>query len=331
MSRAANFFLAILTLAAFLSSGLAQQSANPSATRSMLVNVFDLHGNAIRDLTKAAFRIRLNGKSATVLDAKYSFAPRRIVILLDTSGSMGGDPGNKKWKIAHDAVQELLAQAPVDAPIAMMTFSSQIQESFHFSQSRASLTNWLKEGPSEGSLIKGRTALFDTIFAALDSLRPFRTGDAIYAITDGGDNMSHVSAARLRRALSDSGVRLFALLLGGNVLPSEKGARQSFLEMVIESGGFVFGVSGLQIIGRASWEVEYDHNQHTLDRIKAYTQELNTQVQGFWIVELAAPATNKASKIKLEIVDPQGRTRKDIAFTYQRVLTPATGALPKAK
>lgn len=58
MSGAANFFFSIVVLPALFSSGFARQSANSSPeTRSVVVNVFDAHGNAVRDLTKENFRV----------------------------------------------------------------------------------------------------------------------------------------------------------------------------------------------------------------------------------------------------------------------------------
>jgi hypothetical protein len=115
MSGEAKSFLTTLILLALFSSGLAQQAPNPEATpatRPVLVNVFDLHGKAVRDLTKDNFRVRVNGKPAVVLDARYSLAPRRIVVLLDMSGSMAGESDNKKWRIAREAVEDFLAQTP---------------------------------------------------------------------------------------------------------------------------------------------------------------------------------------------------------------------------
>ena len=80
---------AIIILPAFFCPGFAQQVPNSlKGKRSVVVNVLDGHGDAVRDLAKENFRLRLNGKPVEVFDARYSFAPRRIIILLDESGSM---------------------------------------------------------------------------------------------------------------------------------------------------------------------------------------------------------------------------------------------------
>ena len=123
MSGAAKLFLAIVILPAWLfSPSPAEQSASsPLGMRPIVVNVFDMHGRVISNLTKENFRVRLNGKPAAVLDARYSVAPRRIVILLDMSGSMTGEKRTAKWSVAQEAVRELLAQTPDGVPIAMLT------------------------------------------------------------------------------------------------------------------------------------------------------------------------------------------------------------------
>jgi len=69
----------------------AAQTAPNQSTRSLLVNVLDRNGNAVRDLTKDGFRAKVNGRATALVEASYSLAPRRIVALLDMSGSMAGE------------------------------------------------------------------------------------------------------------------------------------------------------------------------------------------------------------------------------------------------
>ena len=113
MSGITKFFLSaalpILSFCAFA------QSAASIPARSILVNVLDRSGNAVRDLTNNNFRVKVNGRPAAISGASYSLAPRRIVVLLDMSGSMGGEKDGKKWQIAREAVQ--------DFPIKSTTFS----------------------------------------------------------------------------------------------------------------------------------------------------------------------------------------------------------------
>jgi Mg-chelatase subunit ChlD len=321
MFRAANLLLSIVTLLTFPFSSSAQQAAT-QPIRS-LVNVLDRNGNAIRDLKKENFRVKVNGHPATVMGASYSLAPRRIVVLLDMSGSMTPSIDNKKWKIASEALEDLLTQTPQDVPVALLTFSDQVRDVLDFTQSRSSMATWMKQGASRRGSTKGRTALRDAILVGLNLLQPYRSGDAVYAITDGGDNMSHASSGRTRAALRESGVRLFAFLFA-EPTPSEEEREgvDSLVESAVDSGGFVFGVRGYRGVAGAGfpWEFEYDDNESTHNQIRLYTQMLNIQVNGFYVVQVAVPQLRKASKLKVEIIDSAGRTRKDVGFTYQRWL-----------
>ena len=82
------------------------QSAPKQPASSLLVNVLDRHDNAVRDLPIDDFRVKVNGHPAAVVEAHYNLAPRRIVVLLDMSGSMaGGTEKNRKWQIAREAIE----------------------------------------------------------------------------------------------------------------------------------------------------------------------------------------------------------------------------------
>jgi len=328
MSGVPRFFLSaalpILSLCAFA------QTPASIPTRSILVNVLDRSGNAVRDLTKGNFQLKINKQPVGVIGTDYSLAPRRIVVLLDMSGSMSGRrDANNKWRIASEAVEDLLAQTPADVPIALLSFSDHVHDTFDFRESRSAISRWLRAGPTQRSSLRGRTALRDAIVEGLRMLQPFRPGDAVYAITDGGDNASHISMDKTKAALRDSGVRLFAFLFAEPMPPGEEVVGlDSLVEMAGDSGGFVFGIPARGVVGGfsflPSWDAEYDYDARTREKIKLYTQALNIQVSGFYRVQIAAPVRHgKAGKVSLEIIDAAGKTRKDVSYTFQRAISPA--------
>jgi hypothetical protein len=326
VTGATKFFLSIATLLLFLFllPGFAQQAleSQPS-TRPIVANVVDAKGKAVRNLTKQNFHVRINGKPAVVLDARYSLSPRRIVVLLDMSGSMTGEKANGKWRIAREAVDDLLAETPGDVSIAMLTFSGQVREVFDFSQGRTAIAEWMKEDPGQRPNRKNspRTALFDAISEGLKLLQPVQPGDSVYAITDGGDNASQLSAGKVRSALLQSRVRLFAFLFAEPMRPpSEQDGKDSFLSLVNESGGFVFGVSGHEPVGGGfPWAPGSIYNDDHPEKVRLLTQLLDIQINGFWTLDLAVSSTDKPRKMKLEVVGDEGEIRKDVAVTYSRV------------
>jgi Mg-chelatase subunit ChlD len=307
-----------------ISGSLQAQKANEQTTQSLIVNVLDRHGNAVRDLTKENFRLRIRGRPVSVLDAQYSLAPRRMVVLVDTSGSMAGNFDNKKWTIARDAVEELLALTPPDVALALLTFSKNVQVKADFAKGRPAIADWLREGPSQPGNLKGQTALFDAVSAGLKLLEPVRHGDAIYAVTDGGDNNSHTSKNQAEAALLKSGVRLFVFLFSEPAPVEEmRVGVDSTVELAGNTGGFVFGTPAISVRGSVygSLNFLYDYNSRTRERIKLYTQMLNIQLNGFYTLQVAEPS-HKRARVSLDIVDNEGRGRRDVAFTFPRVFVP---------
>jgi hypothetical protein len=75
--------------------------------------------------------------------------------------------------------------------------------------------------------------------------------------------------------------------------------------MVGDTGGFAFGVVGQDtpflLTGPRYSEPFFD--QRHRKRVKNYTQELNTRILGFWTLQLAAPLSNKPTRLLPEIVD----------------------------
>ena len=144
-----------------------------------------------------------------ILSVNRDAGPRRIVIALDASGSM-----RDVWRLELFAAEGLL-NSDRDSSFALLTFSTQIDRRIDFTQDRKKLLKDLAEleVPSNGNP-KGMTALRDGLAAAVDLLQPVQSGDAVFLVSDGGDNASQLKDSPLKDALVRSGVRLFALITG---------------------------------------------------------------------------------------------------------------------
>jgi hypothetical protein len=303
---------------------LAQQKESATEPRPVVVSVIDRHaGLPVRDLTKDDFRARNNGRPVTVVDAQFSTASRRILVLLDMSASMT-ERQSDKWAFVREAVGDLLRQAPADVRIGMLTFSKSSHEVFDFSQSRGAIAAWLDEGSGRQPRLKHRevqTALLDAIVEGAKMLAPVQPGDALYAITDGGENASHSTRVQAEMALLQSGVRLFTLCLPSFGTVEEREGADLLLEMVDDTGGFAFGVLPTRTESpTAMWSAENFADQGNRAKLERYTDELNAQVYGFWTLRVAAPSSTKQTKLSLEVVDGSGKARKDVLLTYPRLL-----------
>jgi hypothetical protein len=327
MTKRAVGMLPVLALFWVSVVSRAQPPETPVTECKLIVSAFDQKGNPLRDLKKENFQVRVAGKRVEVLDAQYSVAPRRVVVLLDMSGSMAGPDATAQWQIARAAVEELLARMPADTPIALLTFSAQVRDRFDFQKGRAAIANWLKAQPERApiGMKAGRTALFDAIAEGLRLLQPYQTGDAIYAITDGGDNASTERPAQVRTALLTSGVRLFAFLFDQSV-PAEVLQREGageFLDMIGDTGGVYFHAGGRRWSspGIPSWQVEYRNDSTNQGLAETSARAMRALVPAFWKLSIPFPEANRReAHVDLQIVDGTGAPRKNVRLIYPKLL-----------
>ena len=190
-------------------SSLPAQQA-PCSTRTLLVNVIDQEGKPAQ-VSADSFRAKYHGHSVDILSVTSVAASRRIVLLLDATGSM---QDGLKWE-AEQLLARDIVQGPPDSSFALMIFGSDIEDKIGFAQGPVALAKKLNDLPSELQAIpKGerKTALYDAILAALNELTPPREGDTIYVITDGEDNRSTNKPSQVEPRLLAVGVRPFAFL-----------------------------------------------------------------------------------------------------------------------
>ena len=165
--------------------------------------------------------------------------------------------------------------------------------------------------------MKGETGLYDAILTAVGALSPAEIGDAIFVITDGGDNLSKARSSTVEHALLDSGIRLFAFLLySPDVSLEEYEGPQTLDSLVQKSGGFLVGVGGRnkRIPG-----TQYEYNDTVAQAIKNSARLIHTQISNFYVLTINAP--NRPAKLqgwRLDVVDTRQRRRKDISLAYSQ-------------
>jgi von Willebrand factor type A domain len=231
----------VMALAMFCGPRVVAQNAAPGPC-SLIVNVMDSRGNPIRDLQKDNFRVEVDKHPISISTTGYQLLPRRVVIVLDLSGSMTARENPHKWEVARTAIQTFLTLTPPQMPVALLAFSGKTLATFGFDRDRASMLSWLNKADDQTHGVARPTALYDGLLEGLKLLEPHQEGDSIYdVITDGKDNSSVTgSPERLKEALLKNRVRLFTFLL------SERFTEESRIENAImstanETGGFVLG------------------------------------------------------------------------------------------
>jgi hypothetical protein len=140
------------------------------------------------------------------------------------------------------------------AQLAMLVFNDQVTDEIDFSPGNSVVGEMLRQIAENREFvkthIKGKTALRDAILQAISMLDHPTSADAVYVLTDGGDNASHSSVDGLNRRLAVSSVRVFAVLLYRdlpyrNRTPEEEIGPQDLSEIAHKSGG--------EILTAAEW------------------------------------------------------------------------------
>ncbi|HEV2177139.1 MAG TPA: vWA domain-containing protein [Terriglobia bacterium] len=236
----ANLALLALALATASPRGFAQQT--PCLDRMIAVNVTTLDGTPAKGLTAVNFRAKVRGGAADVVSATYDTGPRRVVFLLDTSASMF-EGNTNKWRPTLLVAEDLVSTAPSQVSFALVTFASKAENRVSFGQDRRALLDELQklEGISQRDIKGGHlTALRDAMLEALSLLSPARTGDAIYVVTDTGENASRRKESQVRPQFLWSGVRLFGFVPAAPTeppLPSEPYDGLNLLDDLVASTG----------------------------------------------------------------------------------------------
>jgi hypothetical protein len=190
-----------------------------------------------------------SSESINLVSVAPDSRPRRIVILLDVSGSMAG-PSTSSWNVVPEFVRDLANDDSPNLRFALLLFSDRVMETIDFSQDRSAVGHRLKAISEDPAFLKqyvhGRTALYDALQSGFQLLRNPTSADSLLVVTDGGDTDSKISLDHLLDELSSSSTRVFSVLFTRR-LYERNDPHQDFLklkeftEFVQRSGGDVFG------------------------------------------------------------------------------------------
>ena len=308
--------------------------------RTLAVNVLDEQGNQVSGLTAANFRAEFRGQPVEILSATLDTRPRRIVLLLDTSGSMAARVG--KWELAAEAAEDLLGWGPPDSVIALVTFREKVEPRTGFESESQKAKQALKAARPAGDSSDpsgARTALRDAVVEAARRLSPARAGDVIYLITDGFDTFSQAKDKEVEAALLGSGARLFAVVLadrarGGGfaVVSSLMSGPMIITDVAIgESGGFVplrsfvdaSGGLGMTAGAVGTSAPRFDYKEKQRGWFFSQARLLYGAMGEFYRLQVELPEeSDKVREWKLNVVDARGKKMKQVGVVYPRKLAP---------
>lgn len=250
-------------------------------------------------LNSPSFRAKLQGQQVKVSSATARPGSRRVVLLLDASGSV-----NKKLNFARLIAENLLHNDPQELHTALVVFSDHIIDTADFSRPPSEIATKLtsvKEG-------WGKTALLDALMYSATLLQPSMPGDAVYVISDGFDNSSHAILSEVNREFLTRRIRLFAFKLADSLPIGWKAEDDSLLqELARTTGGSV---------------VEFDGGEQRDRLIKALASEFD-EIVHFYDLEVELPnRLNKEHRWDLQVLDDNGKRRNDVQVFYPQKLLP---------
>jgi Mg-chelatase subunit ChlD len=200
---------------------------------------------ATLNLTPANFKATMKHSSLSIVSVRPNTDVHRVVVLLDTSGSMGG-ADRTDWISTLHTAKQLLRDLPASTEVGLTTFSDMIDTKFPLTTDRDPQVAWLDAtAGNRGAVPKGKTALWVSIRDSLALFGAPRVADTMIVITDGDDNVGIVREKELEQAFIRSGVRLFAVIQSSSDPFIGAGTDHSdgpdlLRDLSLESGGMSF-------------------------------------------------------------------------------------------
>jgi Mg-chelatase subunit ChlD len=293
--------------------------------RFLPVALRDNQNLPIENVLVADLEAKVHGKPIKMLSLAPDPRPHRLVLILDASGSMGSTAGESPlFALEFALARHFFEVNRQRSQIALLLFNNHVTEAIDFAQGNSAVGDKLQQISSDYNYakanVKGRTALRDSILAGLQLLGHPSSADALYVLTDGGDNASERSAAEVTQRLAVTSVRLFAVLLrqegGYHNRPPDESDPDELSQMARKSGGEILSAAawhGKQMALSADSEAKLK-SQETLAR-------LYQTILGDKLLEIELPfpiAKNEQWELKLS--DSARRQWKGTHITYPTTL-----------
>jgi von Willebrand factor type A domain len=232
---------------------LSEVGAAIAVSLSLCSEVRDAAELPISNISPADLEGKTHGKPVKLLSIAPDPRSHRIVLLLDASASMAKvDSEPSLWELELLFACHFVQLNQTKYRIALLIFAKEVIETMEFSEGNSAVAARLQALAQDREFlktkVKGTTALRDAILRALQLLDHPTSADALYALTDGGDNTSTHSAREVTDRLAMTSVRLFAILLqqeGSYRMhpPEETEGPYDLSEMARKSGGEILSAT----------------------------------------------------------------------------------------
>jgi len=315
LKRFRKVYLLLAGIFLFLpgSAFYAQNSNRPVQT--IILSVRDRRGQFAGDIQRD--QIVVKGVAATVQRMELDSAPRRILLLLDTSGSMG-DYKSLSWSNVAQFAIRFSQQRKGDDSIGLDTFAEKDEVRVPFTIDSQSLVKRVEALTGSG---RGRTMLGQALTEILARRENgLRFGDAIILVSDGErSDADKTDFTRLRDDLTRAGIRICMVRVPPIMGPGVTQEASDVSGFVKETGGVEFNVinplNEIQPFHGA--RVDPDTLVSTAQAAYAFTRTYYRLG-----LEVSDPI-QKPRQLRLEIEDKRKGNIKGLQVNYPRYLLPS--------
>ena len=176
---------------------------------NVTATVTDSRGRFVPGLRKEDFRVFEDGQEQTVTHFSNDRVPVSLGIVLDTSGSMGGEKMESAREAIRRFVYDLLGQTD---EMFLYRFDSRPILVQGWTEDRARLVRALG-----GVRPAGGTAMYDAVAEAIPlAASGSRRKKALVVISDGNDTNSDIEVDEVRQLIRESEVMVYAIGIDGS-------------------------------------------------------------------------------------------------------------------
>jgi VWFA-related protein len=166
------------------------------------VTVTDPLGRTVTGLEKEHFKLSEEKVEQQITHFASSDAPLSMGLVFDASGSMGA-----KLQKSRQAAAMFFRTANPEDEFFLVQFNDRPELVVNFTRNTEEIQNRLTFTQA-----KGRTALLDGVYLAMNEMRKARNQrKAILILSDGGDNSSRYTESEIRNLVREADVQVYAI------------------------------------------------------------------------------------------------------------------------
>jgi Mg-chelatase subunit ChlD len=314
--RIAAPLAAVLFLGTLLSPTYQADEQQPScAQRKLTIRIVKISGKPEQKPVVARFRVSYSGETVEATETRKEGNPPRILLLLDTSGSMARDETADRLSAAVYSASRIVRQTPEGTHIAIASFAQQTSVDQDFSADKELLLARL-DRLGQVTPAKGHTALFDALASTARMLKEPEPGDMICVITDGGENASSLSLKKVQAALQQSQATLFFLYLSdGMLIPGIEDPTDTAV-LARDSGGLT-----VNLLPPKLSQTHYSEDEMHA-RVDAAVADFLTVALQTYELSISSRLVTKANRMRIQVVDASDKVMGNYVVLVPKALPP---------